>query len=329
MAEEKKKTARKKPKSYMESKLSNRDKIEARKTGKLDGYRVGKWSDSEKVASVEMYLQGKTNLQIAKYLQRRPKAVTSFINNLIKGLMNTKQSRILGTEVQPFASPEGYAKHQQQELIRLRDPDLLNQPFLEMLSPDDPNAPLTDAEVDFCWTYVSTDNYEESIKAAKLDVGLYSPKNMTGAGLLGPKERPVIEGYKHCLALRATYLKRKSNVQHFIHQLRDEAIYEPNLDKDFLQKQILIQIHKLREMNTVESAKLMKEYISMLGKSVGGFIERKEIGVIDHSTTLDRLHSQIQDEGTETIEEMIERKKKERDLLQKGVTPVPGSHSVQ
>lgn len=295
--------------------LSERQKIEARIKKEVNGLQIGKWSDTEKVTCLMMYIDGKTNKEIAKYLKRGETAVMAFVNNLFKAMANMKQSRILGRGVDLKADPTNMTKAQQQELARLKSPELLNQPFYDLLSLDNPDVPLTEAEVNFCWAFVSSDNYEEAIKTAGLDAGLYQPSSMKLNGQLEQGEKAPVEGYKHCLMLRATYLKRKSNIQKFIAQLREEAVYETELNKEYLQREIQVQIDKLREIKTVEAAKLVKEYLMMLGKTVGGFTDKLDIGLIDHARTLDRLHASADRLGKEgeTLTEAIARKRKQQE----------------
>jgi hypothetical protein len=276
----------------------------------IRGLKTGVWSDTEKIAAIMMYVNGKTNKEIGRYLRRGERTISSFLNSLFKAMANTKQSRILASNYHTSQDPTKMTKAQQKELERLKSPEMLNEPFYKLLSKDHPNAPLTDHEVNFCWALVSSDNYEEAIEVAGLDAGLYNPKKMTGTRSFTTTGKAPIEGYKHCLMLRATYLKRKSNIQKFIAELRKEAVYEAELDKEYVQKQIQIQIDQLRGVKSVEAAKLVKEYLVMLGKTVGGFTDKLDLGVIDHSKSLERIHRTVEQEPnmTETLADAIARK---------------------
>ena len=251
------------------------------------GHRTGRWTPPEKMKALDMYIMGHPFEEIAGFLHRDIKEVRRTVNSYQRSLTQTKMVRLA-----PMMHKErnnctaNTDPHQAVEYSFLTNPELINEEFFKLLS--DPEASienLTPAEVKFCWAYVSSMDLEEAIYASGLDAGLYMP----GDGTKGGGAPSPIKGFQACIKMRISYLKTKPNLAYFIKKIRAEAVFNVDVDKDFLQKEIMTQIEGLRLNTTMEGKKLMRDYIMMLGKTFGGFVDKLEVQEVDHAKTIERL----------------------------------------
>ena len=241
------------------------------------------WTAEEKIKCQELYIRGCTMAELSKELSRPVKAIRSYINTVLRSLTNTKQSRML-----PMMSKFGKLKIEvhdahAKEYNYLRNPELINEEFFKLLSPPD-SVDLTEEEEKFCWCYASSLDLEESIYASGLDAGLYTVEKCAEDGTRNP-----VKGFESCIKMRIAYLKAKPNLAAFVKKIREDAVFTVNVGKDFLQQEILLQIEALKGSQTLESKKLLRDYIMMLGKTFGGFVDTVQVEEIDHAKTIERL----------------------------------------
>lgn len=243
-----------------------------------------KFTDEKKFKALTLYLAGETMKAIAAEVGTGVGTVRKYLNAVVDGVVNVKASRALANQ---HANPQTKAK--------LQNPELINEEFKELLSPFD-SPELTPEEVKFCWSYVASNDYYEALSTAGLDVGLIQAK--TGVDL----------AYKASCRLRIAYLRSKKNILRHIKELREDSTLAANIDKDFLQKEILVQLETLKTKDSEHSEKLARDYIQMLGRTFGGFTEKIEIGVVDHLKSVKALQEAAQSQS-ETLADL--KKKKE------------------
>jgi hypothetical protein len=239
------------------------------------------WTAEEKLQVIDLYIAGTTFQEMSKKLSRSAKSIRKVLDTYQFNLANAKASRLLPVmgKTQETSPRESYTK----EWEVLQNPEVLNVAFFELLSP--PSSPtLSDAEIKFCWSYVSSLDLDEAIFASGFDAGLYTEDKSNPAGA------PIgVQGFDACIKMRIAYLKSKPNIQAFIKRIRKEAILNVGVDKDFLQKEILLQIEGLKLSQTMDSKKLLRDYILMLGRSFGAFTDKLEVEEIDHGKTIEKL----------------------------------------
>ena len=200
-------------------------------------------------------------------------------------MANAKASRMLPVmyRTQETGVKEAIRPALHAEWEVLQNPEVLNKAFFALLSAPDAHT-LTSAEVKFCWSYVSSLDLDEAIFASGFDAGLYEENKSNPSG------SPVgVAGFDACIKMRIAYLKSKPNLQAFIKRIRKEAVLNVGIDKDFLQKEILLQIEGLKLSQTMDAKKLLRDYILMLGRSFGAFTDKVEIEEIDHGKTIEKL----------------------------------------
>lgn len=280
--------------------------------------RAAPWSAEDKTLALEHYIKGVTLNNIAKLVGRTKPATARYIQVTIKALMNAKQTRALtyNTKGGDRNFHANLTPEQKKEQARLDNPELLNKPFYDLLS-GKKNKTLTDAEVKFCWSYVASGDYKEALLVSKLDEGLYT------LGQLGAEDRgggpPIpVKGYEQCLRLRIAYLKSKPNIAEFIKKIREDAVFSVDVDKNFLQQEIMIQIDRLKSNKSLEGQKLLRDYIQLLGRTFGGFTDKVEVNDIDHAKTIAKLTEQAS--KSETLSMAIEKERSEAVLEEEILT---------
>jgi hypothetical protein len=256
--------------------------------------KTARWTDSDTVKMIGLFSVGKTTPEIAASLGFAVPTVRNKIADLEKDFANIAASKQTTT-----------THHKSNRAtVRYQNPELINEAFYSLLSQPQAES-LTDNEVQFCWAYVGTNNYEEAMTASGLDAGLFelSARSSTGAPI-------KVKSYQHCLKLRIVYLKSKENILKFVKELRKSAVFTPDIDKDYLQQKIMIQLDNLDGDTSTDGKKLSRDYIQMLGRTFGGFTDKLEIGTVSHLESVKKLREHAR--KTETLEEL---KKKKQDLI--------------
>jgi hypothetical protein len=257
------------------------------------------WTDADTVKMIALYAAGTGTTAIAAELGFALTTVRARIADLQKDFANIAATKNLDN-----ISSRADSKHKDKATVRYQNPELINKAFHDLLSP--PQSPsLTDTEVQFCWAYVGTNNYEESLTASGLDAGLFDKSARDSQG--APKK---VKSYQHCLKLRIIYLKSKENILRFVKELRKSSVFKPEIDKDYLQQKIMVQLDSLEGIPGSDAQKLSRDYIQMLGRTFGGFTDKLEIGTVSHLESVKKLREHAQ--KSETLEEL---KKKKEELV--------------
>jgi hypothetical protein len=250
------------------------------------------WTDLDTGRMIKLYSKGKSTTEIAAALGYGATTLQKRMSETLKNVANIAASK--GINASPATAPA---------ITNYQNPELINKSFHDLLSPPDSKA-LTDTEVRFCWAFVGCNNYEEAIEAANLDAGLFK----MGASSSAKTGTTKIASYEHCLKLRIVYLKSKENILKFIKELRKSSVFKPDIDKDYLQQKIMVQLDSLETNPSADSQKLSRDYIQMLGRTFGGFTDKLEIGSVNHLESVKMLRKHASD--TETLAELRAQKEK-------------------
>lgn len=241
------------------------------------------WTATDKMRALDLYIVGHTMEEIASLIGHSVKEVRKHINTYQRSITQAKVTRMLPQMVKKDGTAVSHTPAHTAEFNNLLNPELINVEFFSRLSPPDAEE-LTESEVKFCWAYVSSMDLEEAIFASGLDAGLYEIHKTAenGAPL-------AIKGFEACVKMRIAFLKMKPNIAAFIKKIRAEAVFNVGVDKDFLQKEIMCQIEGLKLSHSMEAKKLLRDYILMLGRTFGGFVDKVEVEEVDHAKTIEKL----------------------------------------
>jgi len=183
------------------------------------------------------------------------------------------------------------------------NPEMLNKPFRDLLT--DGKEELNQHEIKFCWSYVASNDWGEALKASNLDIGLYTATKTKNGRVTFRR----LECYTAVADLRVAAMKCRPEIHRMVQEVREQAIFNVDIDKDFLQRVIMIEIDRLRDGNGLEEKKLLHRYLEMLGRSFGAFSEKLTVETIDHAAVMRAI---VDKAGkTETMTEAIERMEKE------------------
>lgn len=234
------------------------------------------WTPHKRDKALTMYVAGAKVADIGKELKIDLNTIRQFVKSIHKGLTNRYATSGNGGTNQ--WNPQGE--------LRLQNPELINQAFQAVLSPPDAEI-LTEAELQFIHIYASTNNFDIAAANSGMDAGLFTVKEMKG-GKGGRKE--LTENYSICLKLRVAYLQMKPNIKQKITELRGTSNFDTGqVNREYLQKQIMVEIDALKDAQGEGLIKIRRDYITMLGKTFGGFTEKIEIGMVNHNETVRKL----------------------------------------
>lgn len=218
-----------------------------------------------------------TNLELAEKYNTSEKNVELIVSRHWKALTNVRETKCLVGDQMNLLNHKGgnYIA-----LKAINNVPGINQDFLDLLSdPDDPV--LSEAEMIYCFTYIATGDNYEAIHESGLHVSL-----------MGNKSDKQRHQYQLSCRLRGHYVRRKKNVAAYLQKLKEEQYIPDIIDKTFVQRELLEQLHQLKESNdspTVRSQIL--KTVEMIGKSVGAFSDVIKVQEIDPAKALDYLES--------------------------------------
>jgi len=159
----------------------------------------------------------------------------------------------------------------------------------------------------YAYYYVQSGDNEFAIKESGLDIGI--PPNLRAAHK------------NNILKIRGQFIRDIPVVKKYIREEQDRRMAENNIDKVYVQRELIDQIDQLKMLAVDDSrqrANLLKS-IEMLGKTIGAFTERVEIEETDAKKGLDILMERIkQEEGVshyEASESDIEATDNDPDVL--------------
>lgn len=251
---------------------------------------------------IDMFIAGKTAAEVSKATKVDKSSCTKYFSGMAKAIVNAHAAR----------SAAGNQWNTGSKDIRFHNPELANEEFLKVLSdPNDPDAPLTEEEINFCHIFVTQNNYELAGRHSGIDVGLFTEKEIK-SGRTSKVQKELADTYMINLKMRISYLRQKPNVQRFIRQLQETDSFDKHgkIDKELLQHLILTEIETLRDNSSSDMKKLNRDYVQMLGRTFGGFTERVEVGVVDHKESVRKLAEAQQ--KMDTLEDLRKQKEAEK-----------------
>jgi len=271
-------------------------------------------SNDKKWRIVCALAQGKTNKECAAIANLSPGWVRKFFAQLVEDLgtvAETRDSIAKGKAGAQTNISNQYGVAQPRSALA-NNPELLNQPFKALITDPTMKRELNECEVRFCWSYVASNSYDEALKASGLDIGLYKAKKNQN----GITSFQKLECYKPLAELRIAHMKSRPEIAKFIAEVREQAIFNVEIDKDYLQKEVMIQVDYLKGVNNMEGRKLLRDFLMMLGKTFGGFTDKIQIDNIDHAAVMKAIADQSG--KVESIAQAIARKKREEEDKQIG-----------
>lgn len=237
---------------------------------------------------IEMYLDNKSEEEIAKEVGCSKISIKTFITKIATGLNQAYQTRqlILSQEMDAKGNKYSWAPTKALD-------SKVNQLFLKMLS--EPDSPvLTDSEMTFCYLLIHEGSVKDAMVDSGLDVGLKQS--------IGPKE------YKRLLELRATYLKSKPNIIEYLKSLQLKYVESLGISKETVQAEIMRTLTYLRNQDDPKHATTIAKLIESLGKTEGVFVDTKQV---THAFSMD-----------ESFEIMMQRQKMIAEVAEEDVVPL-------
>ena len=204
-----------------------------------------------------------------KYNLRSKQRVEEYIGKTIQELNIVKETNALNpSTLSPYTT--------------YRPSNLINEPFLELLSPDE--GELTEEEFSFAYRMVFIGTNKEAIVESGLDAGLrkyHSNESMA---------------YANALKVRGLFLRNKKNIREKIEQLRKVKLGElaKDIDKDWVVNELVDQLERLKESG--EHPKLILDTIDKIGKTCSAFTERVEVTDLSAAKKIDQLIEQAKKE---------------------------------
>lgn len=256
--------------------LKNKNKTKKPKQGHLVTRKrtidESKLTPEKQWSIAKEYAEGTlTVTQLAEKYNTSPDNIGLIATRCWKNLTNMKETRALVS----FGSASS-----QHSLKVLHNTNLINQQFLDLLSPSGTEATLTDAESIYAWIYVHTGENQLALEQSGLHVGLLYSKNDPN------KSNPNFE--KAC-SLRGMYLRSLPNVASYIKELRERRFVDQDISKARVQSELIDQLAQLKESGDPRNKTHILKTIELLGKTIGAFVERVEVTEVDPSKALDHL----------------------------------------
>ena len=251
------------------------------KTGKTSRVKVRRNSIKglHKYKIIEGFISGKSYKELAEEFNTSDKNIIRIISEHWKVLTNTRETKLL-VDSQKNINNHVFTSPIYKTLKDIHEVSKINEKFLDALS-EDTSTVLTDAEYTFCYRYVNTGDAIEALKDAGLDVGLLR--------FQGSKRADTTLA---ALRLRADYLKSKPNVAQYISELKKQAFDEEVVSKEFIQRELLEELHRIKESDRLPAAtkhSLTLKTLDKLGKTVGAFAEIMRVEEVDPAAALDEL----------------------------------------
>ena len=159
-------------------------------------------------------------------------------------------------------------------------PQGVSEAFKRLLSKDDEPV-LSEAEQKYAWYFVHTGNNDAAMKAAGLCVGLQIVEDELGKNKTSTK---------NTLALRGYFLRSKPNVKKYIYELRERKLTDIQIDKEYIQLQLVTFIEQLQEEGNPKERNKLLRALELLGRTVPGtFTETINISEVKPDEALDKL----------------------------------------
>jgi len=239
---------------------------------------------------MEQYAKGVAPKEIAKENNWESVILNQMIKKYMQGLRNIHETRQLIQDQEVDDSTiksKTLAKTLSYKSMKEFDSNI-NELFMSKLS--DPLAHLlTEDEVNYCYLIVHENDWESAMVSSGLDDGLLKSNN----------------GYDRALKLRHLYLRRKPNVAKYINELQMKNLKDINLDKEYIQANLLKRIAILEEQNDPRLEPSLSRYYQMLGQSTGAFTEKIQIEEVSLDDVILKM-KRIRAERNKEIESVFE-----------------------
>jgi len=239
---------------------------------------------------MEQYAKGKAPKDIAKENDWDIPVLYEMIAKHMKGLRNIHETRalILDQEIDDStAISKTLSKTLSYKGMKNIDSNI-NEKFLAKLSGPHEHV-LTEDEVNYCYLIVHENDWESAMEDSGLNEGLLKSNS----------------GYKRALKLRHLYLRRKVNVAKYINEIQLKNFKDTQLDKEYIQSNLLKRIAILEERNDPRLEPSLSRYYQMLGQTTGAFTERIQIEEVSMDDVI-RNMKRIRAERNKPIDPVIE-----------------------
>lgn len=235
-------------------------------------------TEDDRINIVKDYMSSEmSNSEIAKKYSTTDKNVELIVTRHWKSLTNVREAKSLMGDQMNNLNHKGGNYHALKAIQKVPN---INEEFLQLLS--DPSDPvLTDAELKYCWLYVATGDNYQALHDAGLHVNLF--------GNQGDKKR---HEYLLACRLRGLYIRQKDNVAKYLQRLKEEQYLPDIIDRAFVQRELLEQLHKLKESNDDGSmVREINKTLEMIGRTVGAFSDVIKVQEVDPAKALDYLET--------------------------------------
>lgn len=248
------------------AKAAAKSTTKVRKSSKKQGL-----CHTDQLELIHLYAKGQTSTaDIAKQFGTSEENVGLIVNRHWKELTNMKESRAL-------ISP---SKDSNSTLRLIHNTSHINQAFLDLLSPPSLET-LTEAESIYCWLLIHTGDLSMAFQESGLDAGLIKG------------DRNSRHSYDKALLVRQMYLANKPNVASYLKDLRERKYIDTDITKSRLQLELLEQLDLLKR-DPIKHKKEILTTLKLLGSSAGVWVDRMEVGTIDHNKALDQFFNALE-----------------------------------
>jgi len=239
---------------------------------------------------MEQYALGVAPKDIAEKHNWESETLNQMIKKHMQGLRNIHETRQLIQDQEVDDSTiqsKSLSKTLSYKAIKDFDSNI-NEMFLNKLS-EPMSHLLTEDEVNYCYLIVHENDWESAMISSGLHEGLLKSN----------------KGYDRALKLRHLYLRRKPNIAQYINELQLKNLKDVNLDKEYIQANLLKRIAILEERNDPRLEPSLSRYYQMLGQSTGAFTEKIQIEEVSMDDVISNM-KRIREERNKPIDPIIE-----------------------
>lgn len=235
----------------------------------------------DKYKVIDEYIHsGKTLQQIADDNKTTVKVVKTAVDRHYKALKVIKETRYLTGGRDKAVMKSSQTSAIGRAYNNLFKDGSVNEEFQERITGPDEEA-LTTNEMEFCYHWIYSTSDQEALKKSGLDIGLIRPEKGR------EKERFA---YKQACRMRSLFLRRKANIATTIKDIQKSYLQAEGIDKEFIQTELVREIHELRESKELTARKQLTKNLEVLGKTIpGAFSEKIEISQVDPNKALQEL----------------------------------------
>lgn len=228
---------------------------------------------------IDDYLLGDSVHSITKKYGIKDDEVNKIIQAQLRALLNKREETIIkymyNNSLQVYAN-------------KLKEWQVMTESFTSLLSP--PTSPdLSESEMMFAFVYANEYDDKLALSLSGLDVGLEDDKESDCVCTV-TREKAI--------RFRILYLLKKKNIKDYIDKLREENYKEAGIDKSKVMSELYDLLESLKKTRSEkrDNNKELLKVIELLGKGLGVWVEKIEVGKIDPSEALDRLIEMAKEE---------------------------------